>query len=326
MLSVYVQRGSSLEKVPIQAGSAVPEDAIWIDLVAPTHGEDKLVEQALGIAVPTREEMLEIEVTSRLYIENGARYMTATLMYNSDTDSPKTTAITFILAGHRLITVRYDEPRPFTIVSNKLSRACPPNLTGETVMMDILDAVIDRAADILERIGGHVDQVSTDIFETANTGIMRARPYTSTFVDIGRNGSLTSKVRESLVSVGRLVLYVANEADVMKWPKDQRAMLKGMQRDVASLSDHATYLSNKIQFLLDAMLGVVNLQQNNIIKIFSVAAVVFMPPTLVASIYGMNFHHNMPELEWEYGYPFALILMVMAAVVPYVFFKWRKWL
>jgi magnesium transporter len=326
MLSVYIQRGSSLERVPVETGADFPPGAVWIDLVAPTHDEDKMVERALGIAVTTREEMLEIEVTSRLYIENGARYMTASLMCGSDTDSPKTAAVTFILADHRLITVRYDEPRPFRIVSTKLSRNCPPHMTGETVMMDILDAVIDRAADILERIGVHVDQVSTDIFETANTGIMQARPYTSTFVDIGRNGSLTSKVRESLVSVGRLVLYVANEADVMKWPKDQRAMLKGMQRDVASLSDHSTYLSNKIQFLLDAMLGVVNLQQNNIIKIFSVAAVVFMPPTLVASIYGMNFHHNMPELEWEYGYPFALILMVMAAVVPYVFFKWRKWL
>ncbi|MGZ5867073.1 MAG: CorA family divalent cation transporter, partial [Xanthobacteraceae bacterium] len=151
------------------------------------------------------------------------------------------------------------------------------------------------------------------------------RPYTTIFVDIGRKGSLTSKVRESLVSVGRLVLYVANEADVMKWPKDQRAMLKGMQRDVGSLSDHATYLSNKIQFLLDAMLGVVNLQQNNIIKIFSVAAVVFMPPTLIASIYGMNFH-AMPELSWEFGYPFAIVLMILAAVLPYFFFKWRKWL
>ncbi|MGZ5827804.1 MAG: magnesium transporter CorA family protein [Xanthobacteraceae bacterium] len=325
MLSVYIPRGTTLEKVPVEDGAEFPEGAIWIDLIAPTVVEDKLVERALGIAVPTREEMLEIEVTSRLYIENGARYMTATLMCQSDTESPKTTAVTFILAGHRLVTVRYDEPRPFTIVSNKLSRNCPPHPTGETVMMDILDAVIDRAADILERISSDVDQVSTDIFDQANTGLMQARPYTTIFVDIGRKGSLTSKVRESLVSVGRLVLYVANEADVMKWPKDQRAMLKGMQRDVGSLSDHATYLSNKIQFLLDAMLGVVNLQQNNIIKIFSVAAVVFMPPTLIASIYGMNFH-AMPELSWEFGYPFAIVLMILAAVLPYFFFKWRKWL
>ncbi|MGC2218631.1 MAG: CorA family divalent cation transporter, partial [Pseudolabrys sp.] len=142
---------------------------------------------------------------------------------------------------------------------------------------------------------------------------------------LGRKGDLTSKVRESQVSVGRLLLFLANEADNMKWPKDRRAQLQSMLRDVGSLSDHATYLTNKITFLLDAMLGVVNIQQNNIIKIFSVAAVVLMPPTLVASIYGMNFRH-MPELDWIGGYPFALILMLFAAALPYLYFKWRKWL
>jgi len=127
------------------------------------------------------------------------------------------------------------------------------------------------------------------------------------------------------VSVGRLLLFLANEADNMKWPKDARTQLQSMLRDVGSLSDHATYLTNEITFLLDAMLGVVNIQQNNIIKIFSVAAVVLMPPTLVASIYGMNFRH-MPELDWIGGYPFALILMLFAAALPYMYFKWRKWL
>jgi magnesium transporter len=326
MLSVYIPRGTMLERVPVNDGAEIPEGAVWVDRVAPTTAEDKMVERMLGVAVPTREEMQEIEVTSRLYIENGARYMTATLMCQSDTESPRTTAVTFILSGHKLVTVRYDEPRPFAIVSHRLSRNCPPAPTGETVMMDLLDAVIDRAADILERISADVDHVSHEIFEQANnSGIMQARPYNDIFLSIGRKGDLTSKVRESLVSVGRIVLFVANEADGMKWPKEQRALLKGMQRDVGSLSDHATYLSNKITFLLDAMLGVVSLQQNNIIKIFSVAAVVFMPPTLVASIYGMNFKY-MPELDWLAGYPFALMLMVIAAIVPYLFFKWKKWL
>ena len=132
-------------------------------------------------------------------------------------------------------------------------------------------------------------------------------------------------MRESLVSIGRLLLFLANEAEGMRWPKDVRLQLQAMQRDVQSLSDHATYLSNKITFLLDAMLGMVNLEQNNIIKIFSVAAVVLMPPTLVASIYGMNFKH-MPELEWTYGYPFAVGLMIAAAILPFVIFKWKKWL
>src|SRR5207248_6360095 len=153
----------------------------------------------------------------------------------------------------------------------------------------------------------------------------KSRSYNEILKAIGRKGDLASKVRESLVSIGRLLLYLANEADTMRWAKDQRAVLKGMQRDVASLSDHATYLTNKIQFLLDAVLGMVSIEQNNIIKIFSVAAVALMPPTLIASIYGMNFKH-MPELDWWLGYPLAIVLMLFAAALPYFFFKWKKWL
>src|SRR4051794_30706728 len=165
MLAVYVPQGSCLDRVQVEPGSELPASGIWFDLVKPTQQEDKLVEAHLGIAVPTREEMQEIEVTSRLYVENGARYMTATLMCQSDTETPKTTPVTFIIAGHRLITVRYDEPRPFMIVGHKLARTCPSGATGEVVMMELLDAVIDRSADILERIGSEVDQVSHEIFE-----------------------------------------------------------------------------------------------------------------------------------------------------------------
>src|SRR5499427_2099170 len=324
MLSVNMLRGTTLERTTFGADGEVPDRAVWIDLYSPTLAEDKLVERALGIAVPTREEMQEIEVTSRLYVEGGARYMTATLMCNSDTEVPRTTAVTFILSGHRLITVRYDEPKPFAIVGAKLARLCPANVTGETVLMDLLDAVIDRAADILERISSDVDAISHDILESEG-GMSRGHSFREILKSISRRGDHTSKARESLVSIGRLILYLAAEADSMKWAKDQRAALKGMQRDVQWLSDHATYLSQKISFLLDAMLGVVSLEQNNIIKIFSVAAVVFMPPTLIASIYGMNFKH-MPELDFEQGYPLALLLMLLAAVLPYFFFKWMKWL
>ena len=325
MLWVYVPRGASLERVPVTSNVDVPDNAVWFDMVNPTLEEDKLVERQVGVAVPTREEMQEIEVTSRLYVENGARYMTATLMCQSDTTAPKTTPVTFILSGHRLITVRYDEPRPFMIVGNKLARVCPPEVTGESVLMDLLDAVIDRAADILERIGSEVDQISHDIFEPEAGGADRTRSYNDILKAIGKKGDLASKVRESLVSIGRLLLYLANEADSMRWAKEPRAQLRGMQRDVHSLSDHAAYLSNKIQFLLDAMLGVVTIEQNNVIKIFSVAAVALMPPTLIASIYGMNFK-NMPELDWQLGYPVAVVMMIVAAALPYFFFKWKKWL
>src|SRR6478736_3433372 len=127
MLLVYVPIGTTLERITVDPGSPPPEEAVWIDMVSPTQGEDKMVEQLLGVAVPTREEMQEIEVSSRLYVENGARYMTATLMCQSDTPAPKTTAVTFILAGHRLVTVRYDDPRPFTIVEHRLARNCAPH-------------------------------------------------------------------------------------------------------------------------------------------------------------------------------------------------------
>jgi magnesium transporter len=325
MLWVYVPRGTSLDRIAVTSDADVPDSAIWFDLINPTHEEDKIVERKVGVAVPTREEMLEIEVTSRLYVENGARYMTATLMCQSDSDTPKTTPVTFIISGHRLITVRYDEPRPFMIVGNKLARVCSPTVGGESVLMDLLDAVIDRAADILERIGSEVDQISHDIFEPEGGRADRTRSYNEILKAIGKKGDLASKVRESLVSIGRLLLYLANEADSMRWAKESRAQLRGMQRDVHSLSDHAFYLSNKIQFLLDAMLGVVTIEQNNVIKIFSVAAVALMPPTLIASIYGMNFKH-MPELDWTLGYPIAIALMLLAAALPYFVFKWKKWL
>jgi magnesium transporter len=326
MLSIYVPSGFALKKIEPVDPAAPPETAVWIDLVKPTPEEDRAVEKLAGIAVPTREDMQEIEVSSRLYVENGARYMTASLMCAADTASPRITPVTFILSGHRLVTVRYDQPKPFTLVENKLARGCAPGITGEIVLLELLDAVIDRCADILERAGADVDEVSHDIFEPEGASRSgQAKRYSDILIKIGRKGDLTSKVRESLVSVGRVVTFVAAAVDGVKWSKDMREQLKTMQRDVASLTDHASYLSNKITFVLDAMLGVVNLEQNNIIKLFSVMAVVLMPPTLIASVYGMNFKF-MPELDWAHGYPMALVMMLAAAVGPYLFFKWKKWL
>jgi magnesium transporter len=325
MLSVFVPANNSLKTIELAEGAPLPHDAVWIDLVNPQLPEDKVVEKLVGIEIPTREEMQEIEVSSRLYVERGARYMTATLMCASDTEAPRTTPVTFILAGHRLVTVRYDHPRPFALIEHKLARYCVPGVNGEMVLMELIDAVIDRCADILERAGAEIDSVSRAIFEPEDSRSGQAKQYSSILISIGRKGDLTSKVRECLVSIGRLVTFLAAEVDGVKWSKDMREQLKTMQRDVVSLTDHASYLSNKTTFVLDAMLGVVNLEQNNIIKLFSVMAVVLMPPTLIASIYGMNFK-AMPELEWHLGYPLAIALMMLAGILPYAFFKWKKWL
>ncbi|MGB3272585.1 MAG: magnesium transporter CorA family protein [Xanthobacteraceae bacterium] len=323
MLSVFVAATGALRKID-PSGGALPPEAVWIDLKAPTPAEEQLVEDLIGIEVPTREDLQEIEISSRLYSENGARYMTATLMCGADTAAPRTTPVSFILAAHRLITVRYDEPKAFPLVAAKLGRACPATLSGDMVMLDLLDTVIDRCADVLERAGSGVDSVSAQVFEASGER-GQAHSYSQILRTIGRKGDLTSKVRESLVSIGRLISFVTVETEGVRWSKEQKAQLKTMQRDVQSLTDHASYLSNKITFVLDAMLGVVNLEQNNIIKLFSVMAVVLMPPTLIASIYGMNFRF-MPELEWPHAYPLVLGAMVLAAIGPYLFFKWKKWL
>jgi magnesium transporter len=324
MLSVFIPTASVLKKIDNVGIESLPPDAIWIDLKTPSPGEDKAVEKLVGIEIPTREDMQEIEISSRLYIENNARYMTATLMCATDSGNPRTTPVTFILTDHRLVTVRYDEPKPFALIAAKLARSCPANITGDSVLLELLDGVIDRCADILERAGADVDSVSSQIFEpSAERG--HARTYSQILLTIGKKGDLTSKVRESLVSIGRLISFVTVETGAGRWSKEQKAQFNTLQRDVSSLTDHASYLSNKITFVLDAMLGVVNLEQNNIIKLFSVMAVVLMPPTLIASVYGMNFKF-MPELEHPWGYPMAVIAMLLAAAGPYMFFKWKRWL
>ena len=324
MLFAYTLNANALERTTVDNG-AIPDGAVWVDMVTPTSDEEKIVEKKFGIGVPTREEMEEIEPSSRLYSENGSRYMTASLIYDADTDQPKLTVVTFILSNAKLITVRYDEPRPFARVASKLGKQCPATITGEAVLIELLDAIIDRAADVLERVGAEVDAVSRRIFEGRAAKDSPSQRYQISLRAVGRKADLTSKMRECLGSIGRLVLFFINDAQLTKLPKEQYSQIRGMSRDVTSLTDYAAFLINKLQFLLDAIVGMVSLEQNNIIKIFSVMAVALMPPTLIASIYGMNFKH-MPELDWTLGYPLAIIIMIAAAVAPFLYFKWRKWL
>ena len=326
MLNVFVADGRGcLVKADPAPDAALPGEAVWLDLVAPSPEEEHQVESLLGVEVPTREEMQEIEVSSRLYEENAALYMTATVVSKAESDHPQASAVTFILAGDRLVTVRYADPQPFALFTARCQRTPVPQARGDAVLIGLLDALIDRIADVLEHIGLEVDAISHEVFEHP------ASPRASgDFQDIlrrlGRRGDLTSKVRESLVGVGRLLMFFSQVAPAnTKTAKDLRNRMRTMTRDVRSLTEHASFLSGKINFLLDATLGMINIEQNAIIKIFSVVAVVFLPPTLIASIYGMNFE-LMPELDWRFGYPLALALMVGSAVAPYLFFKRRGWL
>ena len=194
-------------------------------------------------------------------------------------------------------------------------------------MTGLIEALIDRMADALERLGNEIDVISREVFRSkVDKATKKTRNLQSFIEQIGRKGDFLTMVRESLVSISRLVAYhVAVESGDRKLTKETRQRIKLIQRDAASLGEHASFMANKINFLLDATLGLINLEQNQIIKIFSVAAVVFLPPTLVASIYGMNFDF-MPELQLTLGYPLAIVLMVLSAILPFVYFKRRGWL
>ena len=335
MLAAYGTAKGCLIEFAAAAEAAVPPDSVWLDLVVPTAEEEKTVEAALGIVIPTREELAEIEASSRLYQEDGAAFMTANLIRRGENDQPQSSPVTFIIKDNTLVTIRYHHPQAFPVYVKRAMKPQTTAMTGWGIYISLLEAVVDRAADHLERVGLIVDKTSSKTFGTGRMmgeGQKRQRRrdvnLEELIENIGEEGDFTSKMRESLVSIGRVVAFMTALVDQMKQTKEMkenRARIRILQRDIQSLTDHASFLSGKISFLLDAVLGLISIEQNGIIKIFSVAAVVFLPPTLVASIYGMNFH-IMPELSWQLGYPLAIGLMILSAILPFVYFKRKGWL
>lgn len=315
-----------LERHLLQKGETLPVGSLWIDLIEPTKDEDRLVEQHLAIEIPTRAEMQDIEPSSLLYAENGARYMTARILCHSDTESPKLVPITFILTDKALVTVRYDEPRSFQMFANRSIKPGGCGHQPEAVLDGLIETIIDRAAEILRKVGDDIEQISRDVFERSAGEAEKGDAYQRVIRNLGRSGDLISNVRESMVSLERMLLYLSANMQRPQRTSGFQAEWRTAVRDVQSIEEHANFLNSKIGFILEATLGLVSIEQNKIIKLFSVMSVVMMPPTLVGTVYGMNFKTWFPELEWTWGYPFALGLMVVSAIIPYVVFKRRKWL
>lgn len=330
MLRIYAREADHLAVQDASVPAPETQVPVWFDLVNPVHSESLIVESQLAISLPTRDEMEEIELSARLYQEDGSDFMTITALANLDGDDPRKTPITFVLKGATLISIRYAEHKPFEVFSHRVQRANGVGNTctnGEAVMIGLLEALIDRMADTLERLANEIDIISREVFRNkASSATKKTHDLQSLIEQIGRKGDFLTMVRESLVSISRLTSYhIALETSARKISKELRQRIKLIQRDVTSLGEHATFMSSKINFLLDATLGLINLEQNQIIKIFTVASVVFLPPTLVASIYGMNFD-IMPELKWSLGYPWAILLMFLSAAMPFLYFKRRGWL
>ena len=294
---------------------------VWIDLVSPTPEEITSVEQSLSLEIPTRAEMEEIELSSRLYEENGVLFMTAPVLHGAATDTPATTAITFILTRTALVTLRYADPLPIQAFARRAERVPHLVSTPEIVLLGLLEQIVDRLADIMEATTLNLESISRSIFHKGRRK-GASDDFEALLRQLGHAGDLSTKAKESLLGLNRLALFLSTQS---RLKKDGKTRLKSLVRDIASITEHSNFIANKVTFLLDATLGLINIEQNNIVKIFTVASVAFLPPTLIASIYGMNFH-ILPELDWEFGYPFAILLMILSAVLPFWYFRRRGWL
>jgi magnesium transporter len=321
MISGFVPEGGRLRAV----GDSLADLAglVWIDLLNPTAEEETVLEAQLGVDIPTREEMLRLEVSGRLYREEDAVVMTATLPARTDSDDLLMAPVAFVVVAGKLVTVRYHEPRVFKTFPQRAGESNLGCATGETLLVALLEATVDRMTDILERAEGEVDEISRSIFRTEHPKSM-TRDLMNTLQSIGRKGDLCSNIRVCVLSLQRLSGFFGQVLADRGISKELRGRVKTIEHYLESLGDHSSFVSQKVTFLLDATLGMINIEQSNIIKIFSIAAGVFLPPTLIASIYGMNFTF-MPELRWEYGYPLAGALMLASGLLPFWYFKRRGW-
>ena len=319
MMFAYRNAGGKLERLgPAESPSA----ALWIDLYRPQPAQVEAV-QALGVEVPTLAEMEEIEVSARLYREHGIDYMTVVLPGQSETRAATTGPGTFAVGPDRLVTIRHHNPRPFETYPDRAARVGPGCTDPDRLFLSLMEEIVGRLADLLEGAGRALDTVAAQVY--AEGIAARTEAMQDTLRAVGRQGEQIGRVRLALLTIERAMSYYSQLLTERPHVHGLRPAVKGLMRDVQSLAVHADFLSSRVALATDTTLGMINLAQAQTIKIFSVLAVVFLPPTVIASAYGMNFA-VMPELGWTWGYPMALGLMLASAVGTYLYFKWRRWL
>jgi magnesium transporter len=327
MLTVHTCTAEKSAATADLSASALPTGVVWVDVLDGSAAEVAFVERATGLHVPTLMELNEIESSSRLRLQDGALYLSTPIVFHADPDQPFTTSVGFVLRKGLLITIRFVQLRAFTAFAESTGKPGAVRSSAAGAFVGLLETIVDRMADGLESVGAELDTVSKRIFRDKVTWRPPAREdadLRATLRKVGHIGDLTSKIRDSLLGLGRMVPYVTTHgADWL--PPEVRPDLDTLRQDILSLAEYDAQLTNNVQLLLDATLGLINVEQNNIIKVLTIVSVVGVPPTLIASMYGMNFRH-MPELDWAWGYPYGLALIVLSAILPLLWFKLRGWL
>ena len=324
MIHLYKVGGVKSALPSSGAPEPLEDDVVWIDMLDPTEADLRYIETVMGVELPTRESLKDIEPSSRFYAEGEGVYMTASLVMNVDFGLAHLTDVGFVLAHGRLVTIRHAEPKPFFLFAADMKRLEIDAGQGAKVLAYMLDTIVDRTAEILELAVARIDNMSIAVFGEGARG--RRRPpaeLESRLIEISTYHRLVSKTRDSLTSLSRLAAYVQALRQVRD-DKPTKDLCRIVSHDIQSLSEHASFVSSNISFLLDSALGLINLEQNNIMKLFSVVSVVFAPPMLIAGIYGMNFD-RMPELHWSFGYPAALGLMFATGALAIYWLRSRGW-
>jgi magnesium transporter len=302
----------------------LPDNLVFLDLLNPNRAEELEAEQWLEYQLPTREEMQEIEESSRLYSEKGALYMTAWVPVGLDTPVPETSAITFVVSPETLTTVRYADPLAWRVIVDQARRQHTTPLSSDAVFLTLLESIVARIADTLQNVEADLRRIAMEIFRVnpnKTPGGESQCDLNEVIKLLGRHNSLVANLRECLVSIARMLQYFLNNA--APWMKGELAALfRSVARDVKSLDDYTNQQTQEMSFLLDSTLGLINIQQNQIIKIFTVASVLFMPPTLIASIYGMNV--GLPQADRPFAFLLVMVMIVLSAILPIVYFKKNK--
>lgn len=305
----------------------VHEGALWIDMLDPDEATRQLVEATTGLHVPTRDELSEIESSSRLSRVGDALYLSMPGLVRPDGGDARTSPVGFVLAPDRLLTVRFSHLPAFETYAARCRMGSNTDRTSTALLLGLCETLIDRIADVLEREGEELDAVSRRVFRPAPGRRIRPRrtetELRALLRNVGRVGDLVSNIRDTLTGLARLIPFVLANAPWIT--PEQKTRFKTLRADIASLTDYDSHLAGKVQFLLEATLGFIGIEQNNIIRVLTVVSVVGVPPTFFASMWGMNYK-GMPELDWAFGYPLALLVIVLSAVLPLVWFRIRGWL
>jgi magnesium transporter len=307
-------------------GADLPPEIIWIDLLSPSDEEKAFVERRLGIRVPSEDSLGEIEASSRLIFEHDTLYLSSPSVRIDEDKEAQLTSIGFIIGPRVLVTVHFWPLPTFDKVAKQMDTDGDLQ-NGMCVFTSLVEAMVDRGADVLEQLGTSADHLSRSVFKGAlvrsKRPVRSSRRMREALANVGDLADRLAKARDVLLNVGRIAAFAGEVGSEWITPASKRR-LEAVSKDVASLSDYESRLSDKIQLLLDAILGFISIQQNDLFKILTIVSVVGVPPTIMVGIWGMNFKF-MPELSWSYGYPLAWLAVIASGVLPLIWFKWRGW-